>query len=338
MLSHRNAVSFVDWCSEAFGPVPEDRFSSHAPLHFDLSILDLYVPLKHGGTVILIGAELGKDPMGLGELIASKQISVWYSTPSILSLLAQYGKLQRFEYPHLRIVLFAGEVFPVKHLRAVQKLWPAPRYCNLYGPTETNVCTWYEVPGMVPEERTEPYPIGRACTHLRTRVIDPDGNPVDQGGEGELVVTGPGVMRGYWNLPDNTARAFLVDEFGESWYHTGDIVVEEADGNYTYVGRRDRMVKRRGYRIELGEIEAGLYKHPAIREAAVVASKDQDGGVRITACLSFKDGSQLSTIELKRFCSEALPIYMVPDAFSLLDVLPKTSTDKIDYQRLLAAV
>ena len=338
MLSHRNAVSFVDWCSEVFEPTADDRFSSHAPLHFDLSILDLYVPLKHGATVILIGAELGKEPLALAELIASKRISVWYSTPSILSLLAQYGKLQRFQYPALRTVLFAGEVFPVKHLRSVQGFWPAPRYYNLYGPTETNVCTWYEVPGRVPDDRTEPYPIGKVCSHLQARVVDGDGNDVTQGGEGELVITGPGVMRGYWNLPDNTANAFLVDDAGVRWYRTGDIVIEEEGGDYIYIGRRDRMVKRRGYRIELGEIEAGLYKHGSIREAAVVASKDADGGVKITACISFKEGTQLSTIELKRFCAEVLPMYMVPDAFALLTVLPKTSTDKIDYQRLLAAV
>jgi amino acid adenylation domain-containing protein len=338
MLSHRNAVSFVDWCSEVFEPTAADRFSSHAPLHFDLSILDLYVPLKHGATVILIGAELGKEPMALAELIAARAISVWYSTPSILSLLAQYGKLQRFEYPALRTVLFAGEVFPVKHLRSVQGFWPAPRYYNLYGPTETNVCTWYEVPGRVPADRTEPYPIGKVCSHLRARVVDGDGNDVAQGVEGELVITGPGVMQGYWNLPDNTAHAFLVDDAGEHWYRTGDIVIEEKSGDYIYIGRRDRMVKRRGYRIELGEIEAGLYKHASIREAAVVASKDADGGVKITACISFKEGTQLSTIELKRFCAEVLPMYMVPDAFALLTTLPKTSTDKIDYQRLLAAV
>jgi amino acid adenylation domain-containing protein len=338
MLSHRNATSFVHWCSEVFEPTPQDVFSSHAPLHFDLSILDLYVPLKHGARVILIGADEGKDPLGLAALIAQRQITVWYSTPSILSLLAQYGRLERHDYSALRTVLFAGEVFPVKHLRAVQCLWPAPRYYNLYGPTETNVCTYYEVAERVPDERTEPYPIGRACSHLLTRVVDENGADVSKGDEGELVVNGPGVMQGYWSLPENTARAFLVDQAGERWYRTGDIVIEATDGNYTFVGRRDRMVKRRGYRIELGEIEAGLYRHPAVEEAAVVAARDSDGGVVIKAFLSCRGGQRPSVIELKRFCAENLPIYMVPDQFGVQDALPKTSTDKIDYQRLLQLV
>jgi amino acid adenylation domain-containing protein len=335
MLSHRNATSFVNWCSEILGPTAEDRFSSHAPLHFDLSILDLYVPLMHGALVVLIGAEAGKDPIGLAQLIAERRITVWYSTPAILSMLVQFGKLERHRYDELRTVLFAGEVFAVKHLRALQEKWPAPRYCNLYGPTETNVCTWYEVAERVPPTRAEPYPIGRACSHLRTRVVAENGTTLPPGVEGELCVSGPGVMRGYWNQPELTARAFHVDAAGNRWYRTGDIVLEAADGDYTFVGRRDRMVKRRGYRIELGEIEAGLYRHRAVREAAVVAASDTEGGVRITAHLSFREGQQPSLIELKAFCAGALPIYMVPDRFQAHGELPRTSTDKVDYQRLL---
>lgn len=334
MLSHRNAVSYVDWCSAVFAPTPADRFSSHAPLHFDLSILDLYVPLKHGATLVLIAEDVGKAPARLAPLIAEHRISVWYSAPSILSLLAQYGALERYDYQALRLVLFAGEVFPVKHLRALKALLPAPQYFNLYGPTETNVCTFYAVPATIPEDRTAPFPIGTVCAHLRTRVVDAQGHDVAPGDEGELCVAGPGVMQGYWNLPEQSARAFLVDASGVPWYKTGDVVVEAADGNYTFLGRRDRMVKRRGYRVELGEIEAGLYRHPVVKEAAVIALPDDEAGVRIKAFLSCHEGKRPSLIELKRFCAENLPLYMVPDLFGFETELPKTSTDKIDYQRL----
>ena len=112
MLSHANATCFVDWCSETFRPTERDRFSSHAPLHFDLSILDLHVSLKHGATVLLIGDEIGKEPLKLAHLIAEKQITVWYSTPSILSLLVHYGKMKNHDYSALRLILFAlGEVY-----------------------------------------------------------------------------------------------------------------------------------------------------------------------------------------------------------------------------------
>ena len=140
-------------------------------------------------------------------------------------------------------------------------------------------------------------------------------------------------MQGYWNLPEQSARAFCEAD-GARWYRTGDIVVEPPDGNYIYVGRRDRMVKRRGYRVELGEIEAGLYRHAAIKEAAVIALSDPEAGVRIRAFLSCQEGKRPSIIEMKRFCMDVLPPYMIPDVFSFKDSLPKTSTDKIDYQRL----
>jgi acyl-coenzyme A synthetase/AMP-(fatty) acid ligase len=261
---------------------------------------------------------------------------VWYSTPSILSLLAQYGKLDRYQYPALRAVLFAGEVFPVPQLRAVRAFWPSPRYLNLYGPTETNVCTFFELPAVTPAERTEPYPIGAACWHVRCRAVDAEGHPVPRGTEGELVVSGDGVMQGYWNLPDQNARAFLTDGDGVPWYRTGDLVVEDADGVYIFHGRRDRMVKRRGYRIELAEIEVALTAHPAAREVAVVAVANPAAGVQIKAYLSLRTDQRPSLIELKQFCSDRLPQYMVPDAFGLVDALPRTSTDKIDYQALLA--
>jgi amino acid adenylation domain-containing protein len=334
MLSHENAVSFVDWCSEVFQPHENDRFSSHAPFHFDLSILDIYVPLKHGATLVLISEDVGKEPQRLAPLIAEKRISVWYSAPSILSLLAQYGNLASYDYSALRLVLFAGEVFPVKHLRALKSLLPQPRYFNLYGPTETNVCTYYEIPKHIPEEGTVPFPIGQTCSHLQTKVVDEHGREVLANEEGELCVSGRGVMQGYWALPEQTARSFLLDDAGQRWYKTGDIVVEAPDGNYTFLGRRDRMVKRRGYRVELGDIEAGLYRHPIIKEAAVVALPDEDAGVKIKAFLSCRDAKRPSLIALKSFCAENLPLYMIPDLFSWHDALPKTSTDKIDYQRL----
>jgi amino acid adenylation domain-containing protein len=333
MLTNRAAISFVDWCSEAFEPDYNDRFSSHAPFHFDLSILDIYLPIKHGASLVLISEEIGKDPVRLGAMIAESNITIWYSAPSILSFLAQYGKLERYDYASLRIVLFAGEVFPVKHLRALKKLLPHPRYFNLYGPTETNVCTFYEIPQIVPEDRMTPFPIGKACSNYRIGILDEHGNEVEPGKEGELCANGQGMMIGYWNLPEKTANAFLVDFSGNKWYKTGDIVVEGPDGNYIYVARRDRMVKKRGYRIELGEIEAGLYRHPAIKEAAVVALQN-DEGVKIRAFVSHHKDSRPSIIELKQFCAQNLPAYMVPDLFSFLDFLPKTSTDKIDYQKL----
>jgi acyl-CoA synthetase (AMP-forming)/AMP-acid ligase II len=126
----------------------------------------------------------------------------------------------------------------------------------------------------------------------------------------------------------------FLERKGRRWYNTGDVVRLDPTDGYIYVGRRDRMVKRRGYRIELGDIEKGLYQHPALEEVGVVGVGD-DSGVRIVAYLSArKEGPRPSIIELKTFCARNLPSYMSPDVFQFLDSLPRTSTDKVDYQGL----
>ncbi len=334
MHTHDSALSFVNWCSDTVEFSEKDKFSSHAPFHFDLSILDIYVPMQHGATLVLIGESLGKTPGRLGPVVSERGITVWYSTPSILRLLVDYGGMENHDYSAVRVVFFAGEVFPIKHLRALKEKWPHPDYYNLYGPTETNVCTYYKLPAEIPLTQTDPFPIGPVCENDEALVIDGDDKVVAKGDDGELLIAGGSVMQGYWNLPERSAEAYFVDENGKSWYKTGDIVRESEEDGFIFVGRRDRMVKRRGYRVELGEIEAALYRHHAISEAAVIALPDEESGVMVKAFLSWSDGKARSLIEMKKFCADNLPLYMIPDRFSSHEVLPKTSTDKINYQAL----
>ncbi|NJN44485.1 MAG: amino acid adenylation domain-containing protein [Anaerolineae bacterium] len=130
--------------------------------------------------------------------------------------MVQFGKLERYDYSSLRIVLFAGEVFPIKFLRLLKTSLPHPRYFNLYGPTETNVCTYHEIPTIIPDDMTKPFPIGSACSHYEMKVFDDYGNQVAMGEEGELCGHGLGMLEGYWNLPERTANAFLVDPHGKN--------------------------------------------------------------------------------------------------------------------------
>lgn len=334
VLSHANALAFIDWCSVTFQLDERDHFSSHAPFHFDLSILDIYLSIKHGAKLVLITEEAGRQPKELASLIANERISVWYSTPTILKLLLEVKGIEQYDHSALRIVLFAGEVFPIKQLHALRTLWPAPRYYNLYGPTETNVCTYYELPETLSAELPHSLPIGKVCSGDSATVMDEFSRPVSSGSEGELYVTGPSVTSGYWNMPERNETAFFKDAFGVRWYRTGDIVREDEQGDYIYLGRRDRMIKRRGYRVELGEIEAALYRHDSVSEAAVIALPDQNDGISITAFINWSGTERPSIIALKRFCVENLPAYMIPDRFSVQPSLPKTSTDKVDYQRL----
>lgn len=332
MHTHASARAFVDWAIETFRPEPDDRLTSHAPFHFDLSIFDLYVALGSGASVLLLGEETTKNPIGLAEAVAASRPTIWYSTPSALRLLVEHGRSA--EGPGPRLALFAGEVFPPPQLRKAQQRWSGARWFNLYGPTETNVCTFHEVDEEVPENRVAPYPIGKPLPCDRTRVVDADGRTVEPGDEGELLVSGGTVMAGYWRRPEKTAASFHDDPDGTRWYRTGDLVREDPAGDYVFVGRRDRMVKRRGYRVELGEIEAALSHHPLVREAAVVAVADEGGELRVVAHLGWAEEGRGSIIEMKRFLVDHVPTYMIPDRFEFLEGLPRTSTDKIDYVRL----
>jgi amino acid adenylation domain-containing protein len=332
MLSHANAFAFLDWCDRTFGLTADDRFASHAPFHFDLSIFDLYASCRTGGTLVLIGEATGKDPARLASALVERPVSVWYSAPSILALLAGRPEVNRPDFPKPRLVLFAGEVFPIGPLRKLRRAWPGSKLWNLYGPTETNVCTAFAIPPRIDDDRDRPFPIGSACAPALTKVVDEQGREVASGMVGELVVAGPGVMLGYFGRPDLTTRAFFLDDRG-AWYRTGDLVSDDGSGCYRFHGRRDRMVKKRGYRIELGEVESALHRCDGVDRAAVVAKANEEG-VALVAFVAMKPGQKPSTIALKRHCAGLLPPYMVPDEVQFLNGLPTTSTDKVDYQGL----
>jgi amino acid adenylation domain-containing protein len=335
MLSHRNALTFVEWVNETFGLRPDDRLSNHAPLNFDLSILDLFGAARAGASVTLVPEGLGMFPTRLVELIERERLTVWYSVPSILTLLLTRGAIAERDLSALRWVLFAGEVFPVKHLRELMQVLPTPRYANLYGPTETNVVTWYEVPDL-DEKRVEPIPIGKACANTDCIVLDEQGDVVgERGCEGILHVRGSTVMQGYYGRPDETAATFVRSPLAEgrddALYCTGDWVVLDENDDFAYLGRRDHMVKSGGYRIELGEIEAALHAHPAVHEAVAVPLPDDVLGNRIVAVVVADD---VSPQELRAHCATLVPRYMVPEEIVFRVELPRTSTDKVDRQRL----
>ncbi len=338
ILSHRNAMSFVEWAGDSIGVHADDRLSNHAPLHFDLSVFDIYAAFRAGACVSLVPDGIALFPVALAKWIRERRISVWYSVPSALTRLLLHGRLAEIDLPELRAVIFAGEVFPVKYLRGVMECLPRADFFNWYGPTETNVCTYHRVPRPLPEE-LESLPIGRPCENADVVAVNADGLPVGVGEEGELLVRGPTVMLGYWGLPERT-REQLVQNPGQAayrevWYRTGDIARREKTDEYTFLGRRDHMVKSRGYRIELGEIESVLYRHESITEAAVVAIPDQEVGARLAAVLVPRDGIELEDGEVRAFCASRLPRYMVPEKYVFQAALPRTSTGKTDRTALL---
>ncbi len=336
MLSHSNALAFVDWATERFAVRSQDRLSSHAPLHFDLSVFDLFAAAKAGATTVLVPPETSIFPVELARWIERKGITTWYSVPSVLSMLTLRGGLREGDLARLRTILFAGEVFPTKYLRRLMALLPHVDFYNLYGPTETNVCTFYRVPSLLKDE-TSPIPIGRAIANVEVVAVTDDGRVAQPGEVGELYVRGPTVMVGYWGLPDRAEKVLVASplqpELRDLAYRTGDLVRQEEGGDYRFLGRRDAQIKSRGYRIELGEIESALYAHPAVIECGVVAVPNDVVTNRIKAYVVARNA--LTEVELVRFCGDRIPRHMIPEVFEFRESLPKTSTGKVDRQALV---
>ena len=334
MLTHQNALTFVEWCADKFQITENDRLSNHAPLHFDLSVFDVYNAIEAGATVYLVTEEIALFPTTLQKFIETHQISICYSVPSALVLLLLHADLKAGNLPRLRTILFAGEVFPMKYLKQLAALLPAVELDNLYGPTETNVCTYYKVD----RERLasmDKLPIGIACENTEVFAVnDQDEIVTEPGGSGELYVRGPSVTYGYWGDAEKTAKMVVPNRFQRNFeekiYRTGDLVTLAEDGNYYFMGRRDSMIKSRGYRIELGEIESALLSHPAVREAAAIAVPDEVVGNRIKAVVAAHEPDSIQAAELQQHCATRIPKYMIPEFIEFRGSLPKTSTGKVD--------
>ena len=333
MLTHRNALSFVSWAVREFALTRQDRLSNHAPLHFDLTVFDLFAAAFAGAAVVIVPRDAAIFAAELAAFVRANNISVWYSVPSAVNMLAARAGLSG-GLPGLRLVLFAGEVFPMGQLRQALAAFPHAEFCNLYGPTETNVCTFYRVARPLAEDSTS-IPIGQPIDGVELFCLADDGGPAQSGERGELWVSGPTVMRGYLGDPEHTARVLRAPDPARPEaiaYRTGDLAARDEAGWWHFFGRRDSQIKSRGYRIELGEIEASLNAHPSILESAVVPVPDATYGNLIKAYVVTREA--VTETGLAAYLRTYLPSYMVPWSFRRMMALPRTSTGKVDYQVL----
>jgi amino acid adenylation domain-containing protein len=331
-LSHRNALAFVHWAAREFALQPQDRLVNHAPLHFDLSIFDLFAAAAAGATVVLVPPRLNAFPSELVQLVRDQRITVWYSVPSALMLMESRGGLAKTPLPELRAVLFAGEVFPLPVLRRLLTALPQAPFYNLFGPTETNVCLCYQVARDLPQSWST-LPIGRPIAGVECFALNEENNPVKAGEEGELWVRGPTVMLGYLQDDARTRDVVTVPPGGkEVAYRTGDIVSHDAAGVWNFVGRKDTQVKSRGYRIDLREIEAAVYQSGKVVECAVVAVPNGILGFDFVAYAVAAEGA--TERDLLAHCRGLLPDYMLPRSIEFCAALPKTTTGKLDYRAL----
>ena len=334
VLSHVNALTFVRMAASFFRFDEHDRVANQASLGFDLSVLDVFCAISAGATIVLVPEALVGFPARLAEFIDQERITVWNSVASILNMLADRGKLDRFRYDSLRLVHFSGDVLPPKYLRILRAHMRRADFFNIYGQTEANSSLFYRVED-VPADDAWRVPIGKPFPNFEVFAVDEQGRVVGQPGEsGELYVSSSTVALGYWLDEEGTSRRFVPDPRGSAWrscvYRTGDLARLDDDGNFVFVGRADSMVKARGYRVELNEIELALSSHAGVSEAVALALPDPVLGARIVACVTLVEGARATPEDLKAHCNGLVPSYMVPEEVRVLGEMPRTTTGKAD--------
>ncbi|MFI1869965.1 amino acid adenylation domain-containing protein [Streptomyces jumonjinensis] len=321
------AALLTDSCwSEA----ARERVLVHAPHAFDASTYELWVPLVHGGRIVI--APPGTVDAGtLAGLIREHELTAVHVTAGLFGVLAE-------ESPETLVdlveVLTGGDVVPAGAVARAREVCPGLTVRHLYGPTEATLCATVHTvaPGA---EAPAVLPIGRPRDNTRVFVLDEFLQPVPAGVNGELYIAGEGLARGYSNRPDLTAERFVANPYGGRMYRTGDLARWNEDGELLFAGRADEQVKIRGYRVEPGEIEAVLASHEAVGQVAVIAREDRPGDKRLVAyvvCTAL--GIDLD--EVRAFAGTRLPDYMVPAALILLDALPVTANGKLDRAALPA--
>ncbi len=339
MHTHYSGLSYARLSAQLYQLNAEDRIGNHAALHFDISTMGYFSGPLVGATTVIIPEAHTKMPASLAQLMEKEKVTVWYSVPLALVQLLNQGLLDQRDLVTLRWVLFGGEPFSSRHLKALMDLWPQATFSNVYGPAEVNQCTYYHL--TTPPDINTAIPIGRVWDNTEIMIVNDADALVSEGEHGELLVRSATMMKGYWKQPQLTEKSLYVsrDEWGfeKIFYRTGDLVQLNPEGELMFLGRKDRQIKTRGYRVELDEVEAALLRHEGVTEAAAFSVSNDVEGLLIEATVILKDQYTLSEKALQGFIGLHLPLYALPHKINFVSSIPHTSTGKIDRVKLQEA-
>jgi len=333
-ISHQNVRSYVEATCDHYAVTERDRISQEFDLTFDLSVHDMFVCWERGACLCCVPEKAVMMP---AKFIRESRLTMWFSVPSIVGLLARMRLLGPASFPTLRWSLFCGEPLAASYARLWQEAAPNSIVENLYGPTETTVAiTRYQWDNDSSPERCVNgiVPIGWSFAGQNTRVVTSDLRALSAGSSGELCLAGSQVTTGYWRDAQRTAESFVnLPGADEIWYRTGDLVEQDRDGCLRYLGRVDHQVKVRGYRVELQEIEGVLREACRSEQVAAVpwpvANGSADGIVAFIAGVE-----DLDVTSVLGRCRASLPEYMIPQRVFQLHEMPLNANGKMDRRAL----
>lgn len=326
--THRSALAYATRAVAEYALGSQDRVAGMNPLHFDMSTLELFAAPLAGAAVVVMSEPHLQFPAAFTQRSAEHDVTVWYGVPFLLRGVVERGGLDRIALPQLRTILYGGEPYPGAHVRRLMEAVPGVPVVNVYGPAEVNACTHQHLADA--SSVGDEVPIGRPWEGAVVRVVDDDGNDAPPGSPGELWVSTPTVMRGYWRLADLTAARLHPSEHGPPWYATGDVVVLDHDGCLWFRGRRDHQVKVRGVRLELEAVETVLNDAPGVVHAVVGPLGPAGEASHLVAAVVLREGIDPDDRALRRWCADRLPAVAVPRTIEFLPTLPTTGSGKID--------
>lgn len=334
VVPHRGVLDYAAYIAETYSITDKTVMGLQSGFHFDNSVFDLYASVLTGAKVLIIPEILFMYPIKLMEFVKEKKVTCVFWVPTVMNSVANCGVLATMELPDLKTVVFAGEVMPNKQLNMWRRALPQCLYSNLYGPTEITVdCTCYMVDRAFAD--TDPLPIGYERHNMRVLILREDGTEAAAGETGELCVIGSQLALGYWNAPEETAKAFTANPlnkaFYEEMYHTGDLAYKEEDGLIQYVGRKDSQIKLRGNRIEMGDIENAARTIAGLTNACAVFDAPNEQIVLFVETVE-KLNKRMVNLEL----GKQIPKYMLPGKVVCMEEFPLNANRKIDRVALKA--